>query len=387
MANKRHKILIVDDERENLNLLARVLEDRYHVFRAGDGPSGLAILKAHDIHMILADQRMPGQTGVALLEEVRRRHPETVRILITAYPDMDVAVSAINRGQVKRFISKPYDPSELQLVVEQELEVFDLARANRRLNGQLKEAVDGLLKANRELKELDRTKDWFLANVSHELKTPLVSGMGYLDLILSGDVGPVPKRMVKGLRIAQRNLGRLLSLIQDLLSLARLRYRPEAVEVSRFDLGALVHECVESLKARSRKKSLDVKAVIPRGLPKVEADERRIHGVLTNVLSNAEKFTPERARIRIRVDRKGLKRAVVRVEDNGIGVGRAKAANSFPFFKHADDPLVKKYGGLGIGLLLAREILKSHGCDIALASGPRRGTTVTFDLPLEAKGP
>ena len=382
MANKRYTVLAVDDEQENLNLLARILEDRHRVLLARDAAMALDLLRRHDVQLVLADQRMPGMTGVELLEKIRIRHPDTVRLLITAYPDMDVAVGAINRGGVKRFISKPYDPSELVATVDRELELFELARTNVRLAEDLKGAVAALLKANRELKELDRTKDYFLANVSHELKTPLVSGIGYLELIRSGRLGPVPARMSKGLEIAHRNLGRLVRLIEDLLSLSRMHYRPEAIEVSRFPLRELVMECVASLKARSRKKSLDVRVSIPRGLPDVEGDERRIHSVLTNVLSNAEKFTPDRARISLRVTRRGRDRAEVRITDNGVGVGRAKAAKSFPFFKHANDPLVRKYGGLGIGLTLSREILKAHGCDIALTGGAR-GAVVTFDLPLE----
>jgi signal transduction histidine kinase len=382
MANKRYTVLAVDDEKENLNLLARILEDRHRVLLARDGKSALELLRKHDIHLVLADQRMPGMSGVELLEEVRARHPQPVRLLITAYPDMDVAVGAINRGGVKRFISKPYDPKELLAAVNRELEFYELDRTNRRLAEDLKGAVASLLVANRELKELDRTKDYFLANVSHELKTPLVSGIGYLELIRTGGLGPVPARMRKGLEVAHRNLQRLLRLIEDLLSLARMRHRSDPIEKSRFDLGTLIRECVGSLKARSRKESLDVRLSIPRGLPRVEGDERRIHSVLTNVLSNAEKFTPERARVVIRVTRSGRDRAEVRITDNGIGPARAKAANAFPYFKHADDPLVKKYGGLGIGLTLARDILKAHGCGITL-SGSARGAVVTFELPLE----
>ncbi|HEU4334841.1 MAG TPA: hybrid sensor histidine kinase/response regulator [Candidatus Eisenbacteria bacterium] len=382
MANKRYTVLAVDDEKENLTLLARILQDRHRVLLARDGASALDLLKKHDVHMILADQRMPGMTGVELLEEARARHPDSVRLLITAYPDMDVAVGAINRGGVRGWISKPYTPEEVQAIVDRELEFFELARTNRRLAEDLQGAVASLLDANRELKELDRTKDYFLANVSHELKTPLVSGLGYLDLIRTGGLGPVPPRLAKGIEVAHRNLGRLLHLINDLLSLARMRYRPDAIEKSKFDLKALVVECVESLKGRARKRSLHVGVSIPRGLPRVEGDERRIHGVLTNVLSNAEKFTPDRARLSIRVTRRGRDRAEVRIRDNGIGLGRAKAARSFPFFKHADDPMVKKFGGLGIGLTLAREILKAHGCGIELTGGAR-GATVTFQLPLE----
>jgi signal transduction histidine kinase len=382
VVHKRYTVLAVDDERENLNLLARNLGERHRVLLARDGDSALELLKRHDVHLVLADQRMPGMTGIDLLEEVKTRYPEPARLLITAFPDMDVAVGAINRGGVQQFISKPYEPGELLAVVDRELEVYELARANRRLSLELKGAVASLLKANRELKELDRTKDYFLANVSHELKTPLVSGLGYLDLMRSGGLGAVPPKMRKGLDVAYRNLARLHRLIEDLLSLARMRYRTASIEKAPFDLGALVRECVASLKVRARKRSLDVRVTIPRDLARVEADEQRIHSVLTNVLSNAEKFTPDRAKIRVQVSRR-KDRAEVRVVDNGIGLSRAKAVKAFPFFKHADDPLVKRYGGLGIGLTLAREILRAHGCTITLAGRPH-GAVVTFDLPLEA---
>jgi signal transduction histidine kinase len=323
---------------------------------------------------------MPSMTGVALLEKVRALKPEVVRILITAYPDVNVAIDAINRGQVKRYLSKPFDPAELRVVVRQELEVFELSRANQRLTNELSRLVDELLRANKELKELDRMKDHFLANVSHELKTPLVSGIGYIDLILSGGMGPVDGRMERGLRVAHRNLERLLGLIEDLLALARMRYKPESLTLTRFPLGTLVEECVESLKGRSRKSSLAVRVSIPRNLPPVEADERKVHSVLTNVLSNAEKFTPEHARIELRVVRRGPK-AVVRVADNGIGV---EAKGAFPYFKHQEDAAAKKYGGLGIGLTLVRQILQAHGCSIELARRRQGGTVVTFDLPLAA---
>jgi signal transduction histidine kinase len=103
------------------------------------------------------------------------------------------------------------------------------------------------------LRDLNRMKDQFLANCSHELKTPLVSGMGYVDLLLSGGMGPLESRQAKGLQIAYRNLERLLGLIENLLALAKGRFRPEALKVARFPLRPLLEECVESLKARARK--------------------------------------------------------------------------------------------------------------------------------------
>lgn len=367
-------ILVVDDEKQNLNLLVNVLGDEYTVIKALDADQAIAILRKRDVHLILTDQRMPGRSGVELLDQARTIRPDAVRILITAYPDVNVAVDAINRGQVKRYIAKPFDPAELKIIVRQELEVRGIQQANLRLAEELARKVE-------ELQKLDKMKDHFLANVSHELKTPLVSALGYVDLLLGGGLGTVDDRQRKGLQIAYRNLERLLALIEDLLALAKVKYRPDLMERKRFDLREMVHEAVESLKGRSRKKSLEVRVTIPKQLPPIEADERKVHSVLTNILSNAEKFTSASAEISIRVRKISDDRCEVQVEDNGIGVKKSQSAD-FPYFRTADDEVSKKYGGLGVGLSLAREILQAHGCSIRLEPAAKVGARVTFDLPL-----
>jgi signal transduction histidine kinase len=374
-------VLVVDDERENLNLLENVLAEDYAILKAKDAGSALDLVARQPVDMIISDQRMPDMKGVQLLERVRSTHPDAVRILITAYPDISVAVDAINKGQVKRYISKPFDPEELKVIVRQEFDYYQLQKANRQLNEELGRVVSELVRANRQLKELDRMKDNFLANISHELRTPLVSSIGYIDLILEGGMGKVPPSMEKGLRIAYRNLERLLALIEDLLALARLKHRKEGLELSTFDVRELIDECVQSLRGRSRKKSLDVQVKMPRVLPRVRADERRVHSVITNVLSNAEKFTPDDASIRISVTR-GRGRLTVRVVDNGIGVPAGMDQSDFPSFKSSDDVRSRRFGGMGIGLSLAQQVLKMHGCSITLEPAKEAGACVTFDLPL-----
>jgi signal transduction histidine kinase len=373
---KKHAILIVDDEQENINLLSNILGDEYTLHQSLDAAGALSLLRKNEIHLILTDQRMPGLTGVELLEKAREARPDCVRMLITAYPDVNNAIQAINRGHVHRYIAKPFDSAELKLAIQQELEHLDLVRSNRRLNEEMGRMVDELFRANRELRELNQMKDQFLANCSHELKTPLVSGMGYVDLLLSGGMGHLDPRQEKGLKIAHRNLERLLGLIENLLALAKARFRPEELRIARFDLRPLFVECVESLRARARKKSLRVKTTLPRGRVWIDGDERKIHSVITNVLANAEKFTPDEARIEIRVF--GAKDGKVRVTvtDNGVGIPEEKAEIQ-PFRTTTD----LRYAGMGIGLTLARQILQAHQCDISLERGPRGGARVHFDLP------
>jgi signal transduction histidine kinase len=378
----RHSILIVDDEQENINLLSNVLGERYNLYKARDGGTALELLRRHEIHMILTDQRMPGMTGVELLEKARDVRPDSVRMLVTAYPDVNNAILAINRGHVSRYIAKPFDSTELRVAIAQELDRLDLLLQNRKLNQDLGRMVDELFKANRELRDLNQMKDQFLANCSHELKTPLVSGMGYVDLMLTGGMGKLDPRIEKGLRIAQRNLERLLGLIENLLALAKARFRPEELRASGFDLKPLVDECVASLKARARKSSIRVRVAWPPRRPEILADERRIHSVLTNVLSNAEKFTPDDARIEIRIEAGKKGRCRVSVTDNGSGPEDPEGG--IELFKTTTDP---RTGGLGIGLMLSRQILQVHGCDIALERRRGGGAVVRFDLPLAEEVP
>ncbi len=374
----RHSVLIVDDEQENLNLLSNILGDRYNLYKARDGAAALELLRKNEVHLLLTDQRMPGMSGVELLEKARQARPDCVRMLITAYPDVNNAILAINRGHVSRYIAKPFDSTELRLAIAQELEHLDLVLQNRKLNQEMGRMVDELFRANRDLRHLNQMKDQFLANCSHELKTPLVSGMGYLDLMLTGGMGKIDPKLEKGLRIAHRNLERLLGLIENLLALTKARFRPDDLKAAKFDLKPLVDECVESLRARARKKSLRVRVGWPRKRPAILADERKIHSVITNVLANAEKFTPDEARIEIRVEAGRKGRCRVSVADNGSGP--EDLTSGIQLFKSTSDP---RTAGLGIGLMLSRQILQAHGCDITLERGPRSGgAVVRFDLPL-----
>ncbi len=373
---KKHSILMVDDEQENINLLSNILGADYTLYQSLDAAGALSLLRKNEIHLILTDQRMPGLSGVELLEKAREARPDCVRMLITAYPDVNNAIQAINRGHVHRYIAKPFDSAELKLAIQQELEHLDLLRANRRLNEEMGRMVDELFRANRELRDLNQMKDQFLANCSHELKTPLVSGMGYVDLLLSGGMGHLDPRQEKGLKIAHRNLDRLLGLIENLLALAKARFRPEELRVAKFDLRPLIEECVESLRARARKKSLRVKTSIPRGHVWIEGDERKIHSVITNVLANAEKFSPDDAKIEIRVF--GAKAGKVRVHVTDNGVGPAEDKPEIQPFKTTSD---LRFAGMGIGLTLARQILQAHQCDISLERAPKGGARVQFDLP------
>jgi diguanylate cyclase (GGDEF)-like protein len=154
---RRHVLLIVDDEAENLDLLASTLRRGNTIVRAKSGEEAIDYLhRDGEVHMVITDQRMPGISGVALLAEMKRARPEAIRILITGYTDGKVAVDAINEGEVHRYVQKPWDPKELQLVVRMELERFDLRARARELTQDLILKNEELRRVNQELLEQKR---------------------------------------------------------------------------------------------------------------------------------------------------------------------------------------------------------------------------------------
>jgi K+-sensing histidine kinase KdpD len=157
-----YKILYVDDESQNLYLFRSFFEQDYEVLTAASGAEALTILAEQEIQVLLADQRMPGINGIQLLETVAREYPETVRVLVTGYSDIDVVIDAINRGAVYRYLSKPWDIDEIKATIRNAIEVYELKRKNQNLIESLHkkiEELDFLNELQLEVKGLTETED------------------------------------------------------------------------------------------------------------------------------------------------------------------------------------------------------------------------------------
>jgi putative two-component system response regulator len=141
---RRHSILIVDDEAPNLRLLKRVLGDEHEVIAVSSGAEGLEVLKTSDVSLIISDQRMPGLTGVQLLEQSLALRPSAIKILLTGYTDVQALIDAINSGKVYKYIPKPWDADELRLTVKRALEMFELKENNEKLLHDLQQALSQL---------------------------------------------------------------------------------------------------------------------------------------------------------------------------------------------------------------------------------------------------
>ena len=143
----KYKILLVDDEENNLMLLYRTLRGKYDIVKTTSPLDAIELMKTQTFHLILSDHKMPEMDGVELLKHVYQNYPETVRILVTAFSDISILIGSINEAKIYRYIKKPFNPTELELVVEAGLEYFQLKKDNEVLISDLKELFTGTIKA------------------------------------------------------------------------------------------------------------------------------------------------------------------------------------------------------------------------------------------------
>src|SRR6185312_2797198 len=168
-----HTLLVVDDEPDVVKSVQDLLRRKYKVLGATSAREAIDIMSREEVHLVMSDQRMPGITGVEFLSKVRGEHPDAIRLLFTGYADIRAVIDAINQGRVYRYITKPWDPDELETVIDEAAERYDLIVERNTLVETLKERNTELESANAELKRSNDLKQAFIQVASHELRTPL----------------------------------------------------------------------------------------------------------------------------------------------------------------------------------------------------------------------
>ncbi len=230
--------------------------------------------------------------------------------------------------------------------------------------------------------EIDRMKSDFVSIVSHELRTPLTSIKGYLDLLLIGASGAINKHQESFLRIIKDNAERLHDLVNDLLDISRIESGKVDLDVQVVSMPLLIQHVADSLRMEFDDRNLTLTLDVPSNLPEIFGDPNRIEQILTNLLSNAYKYTRQGgATVRARVVDSVLQ---VDVIDTGIGISKQDQERLFTRFFRAEDRAVRQQAGTGLGLHITKLLVEMHGGLIWVKSEPGVGTTFSFTLPLPA---
>jgi PAS domain S-box-containing protein len=251
----------------------------------------------------------------------------------------------------------------------------------KRMQRQLEMRANELQSANDELKMLDRAKDGFLSNVTHELKTPLATIRGYVEMLEGGGLGELQPAQVNALNVMERNAQRLGMLIEEMIEFSRMQIRGIQLSLSLFSVRSLVLDSVNSVRPQSSPKNLTIDTSFDTGATVVWADRKRVAQVLSILLSNAVKFSHPEGRIEITATRRDDNTLELAIRDHGIGIPAAFQERVFDKFFQVDSSHTRRYEGTGIGLSIAKSIAEAHGGGIELQSQPQTGSTFTLVLP------
>jgi two-component system, OmpR family, phosphate regulon sensor histidine kinase PhoR len=250
----------------------------------------------------------------------------------------------------------------------------------KRVEDDLRVALKKLKRANEELKHLDQMKDDFFSNVSHELKTPMISVMGYVGMLLNGKVGSLTEQQVKFLEISYKNLLKLGKNIDNLFDLAELRIQKEDSAFESVNLSAIIEFSCSTIEPLAREHQITLHIQLPPDPVIVRGVEEKLSQLFDNLLTNAIKYNRQGGRIHVDLHHDpGF--AYTRIMDTGIGISHQSLKEVFTrYFKDKLKPL-GTFKGLGIGLSLVQEIVKLHHGEISLESELSKGTTFTVKLP------
>lgn len=258
-----------------------------------------------------------------------------------------------------------------------------------------KQAEDEILKLNVELerrveertKELGRAlraKDEFLANMSHELRTPLNAILGLSESLIELAAGPLNEKQQRYVGMISESGNHLLSLINDILDLAKIEAGQIVLNINEVDLKQVCQASLRMINELAHKKNQQVTLEIDDEIGPVWVDERRLKQILVNLLSNAVKFTPENGKLGLEVqgDREE-KRIMITAWDNGIGISESDLTRLFRPFVQLDSGLAREVTGTGLGLVLVAQMVRLHGGSVAVESQPGQGSRFTVILPWE----
>ena len=267
-------------------------------------------------------------------------------------------------------------------ITEQLLELRNaLLHANENLELQVEERTAELARTLEKLEHLNKLQTRFVAHISHELRTPLYHLTGYLELLAGEDLGPINREQREALFTMQRASERLGILIEDLILFTATTERPLHLRFEPTEVLPICESTLTHFKDMAGKGQIALHLDCPDDLPSVQANPDKLTWVVRHLVDNAIKFTKPGGTVTLTAKSKSGS-VFFMVRDTGIGIAGECCEEIFEPFRQLDDSVSRRYGGMGLGLALARKIIRAHGSDLLVESEPEKGSVFSFHLPV-----
>jgi signal transduction histidine kinase/BarA-like signal transduction histidine kinase len=417
-------LLVVDDEKEILKALRRQFRKKYRVIVADNASLALHTLSKEDVQVIVSDQRMPDMTGTEMFGNIKNRYPDAVRILLTGYSDIQAVIDSINKGSVYQYLVKPWNHEELNDVIEKAFERFWLIRGNQQLLNELKETNQKLEKEIHERKKIEQdlknhqnflesevekrtaqltqmnkdltvardmaeraneSKSIFLANMSHDIRTPMNGIIGMVDILKETSLSSDQHNYINTI---SDSADTLLGIINDILDFSKIEANQLELENVELDLYKLVRQTVALLSSKAKEKQIDLLfSFEPQTPTMLVGDPVRIQQILFNLIGNAIKFTHSGA-INVTISALQTQHPVIIkivVKDTGVGISEEHLKKLFKPFLQADQSITRKYGGTGLGLSITKQLVEMMGGNIQVQSKLHAGSVFTAIIHLKRR--
>lgn len=359
----RPKILIIDDEEVVLDSCTQILEGGdYQTATAADGTLGLKLVQEFQPDLVFVDLKMPGISGVEVLEKIHESDPSAVTIVITGYATVSSAVEAMKKGAYD-FLPKPFTPDEFRLITHRGLE-------KRRL----------VLETLSLRREKDMLREHFATIVSHELKAPVGAVQQNL-FAMAQELSSQLTEDQKG------RLDRMKSSIDALLKLIHTWLRVYSTDIEKIaenfeptSVSSTLSKAVESVQPQAMRKDVEILVSVEGALRPMLGDEGTLAEALVNIISNAIKYSRMGSQVLIRAEEQDND-VLITISDNGVGISREDLPYIFEGF-YGSKPGSAGERGSGLGLAITRQIIEAHRGSISVESDLGKGSTFVVRLPV-----
>lgn len=374
MQTKQINLLLVEDNPDEVTLIKEQLlcvkDINFNMFSVGRLDQALARLAEGDVDLVMLDLTLPDSRGPDTFTKIYRRFPDVPIIVLTSTEDETLAVRLVQEGAQDYIVKGQVGISVLAHAIR-----YAIERHQARLSSH-----DAL----KRLRELNESKSQFVAEVSHEIRTPLAIMREFASLVRDETVGPLNAKQKQCLDAVLRNSDRLTELINQILDLARIEAGKMTLRKTKVDLMALLikfrNDFIPICQSKDQSLILDV----PDNLPTVHCDVLSVQQILTNLLGNAQKFTPKGGVIHLRA-REENRFLRVDIEDNGPGIPKDAQEKIFEAFVQIDRQDGPGAKGTGLGLKITKSLVEFNGGCISVESTPGKGSCFSFTIPLYDK--